>query len=89
MESFKLQHIEFLPCDGVQAWPRGATAHPRSGTGAGKTPCPRGGGQEELPQSEVSGGCWEEQPHVQGAVAAWAQQGLEELFQVQGQEGCR
>ena len=46
-------------------------------------------GQEELPQSEVSGGCWEEQPHVQGAVAAWAQQGLEELFHFEGQEQRR
>ena len=31
----------------------------------------------------------EEQPHVQGAVAVWAQEGLEELFHVQGQEGRR
>ena len=37
--------------------------------------------------SEARGGGWEEQPHVQGAVAAWAQEGLEELFHVQGQEG--
>ena len=29
----------------------------------------------------------EEQPHVQGAVAAQAQEGLEELLHVQGQEG--
>ena len=29
----------------------------------------------------------EEQPHMQGAVAAQAQEGLEKLFQVQGQEG--
>ena len=33
------------------------------------------------------GGSPEEQPHVQGAVAAQAQEGLEELFHVQGQEG--
>ena len=39
--------------------------------------------------SEARGGGWEEQPHVQGAVAAWAQEGLEELFHVQGQEGWR
>ena len=25
------------------------------------------------------GGGWEDQPHVQGAVAPWAQEGLEEL----------
>ena len=35
---------------------------------------------------EVRGGSREEQPHVQGAVAAQAQEGLEELFHVQGQE---
>ena len=29
----------------------------------------------------------EEQPHVQSAVAAWAQEGREELLHVQGQEG--
>ena len=29
----------------------------------------------------------EDQPHVQGAVAAWAQEGLEELSHVEGQEG--
>ena len=39
--------------------------------------------------SEARGGGWEEQPHVQGAVAAWAQEGLEELFHVQGQERWR
>ena len=29
----------------------------------------------------------EEQPHIQGAAAAWAQEGREELLQLQGQEG--
>ena len=29
----------------------------------------------------------EEQPHVQGAAVAWAQEGQEELLHVQGQEG--
>ena len=28
-----------------------------------------------------------EQPHVQGVAAVWAQQGREELLDVQGQEG--
>ena len=37
--------------------------------------------------SKVRGGDREEQPHVQGAVAARAQEGLEELFHVQGQRG--
>ena len=42
----------------------------------------RGGSREKLshtPTPEARGGGWEEQPHVQGAVAAWAQEGLEEL----------
>ena len=37
--------------------------------------------------SEARGGGWEDQAHVQGAVAAWAQEGLEELSHVKGQEG--
>ena len=36
---------------------------------------------------ETRGGGLEEQLHVQGAVAARAQEGLEELFHVKGQEG--
>ena len=39
--------------------------------------------------SEVRGGGPEEQPDLQGAVAAGAQEGLEELFHVQGQKGRR
>ena len=38
---------------------------------------------------EVKGGGREEQPHVQEAVAAGAQEGLEERFHVQGEEGWR
>ena len=49
----------------------------------------RGGSWEELPHSEARGSGQEEQPHIQGAVDAWAQEGLEELFHVQGQEGQR
>ena len=37
--------------------------------------------------SEVRGGSREEQPYVQAAVAARAQEGQEELLHVQGQEG--
>ena len=97
--------------------PRGATPSPRSGAEAGRTPCPKGGGQEELPHvrgrgsgreyqtamvqerprgatprprsgaaagrsyptPEARGSSREDQPHVQGAVAARAQEGLEEL----------
>ena len=56
---------------------RGATQCPRSGAESGRgypTPKARGGSQQEL-------------PYVQGAMAAQAQEGLEELFHVQGQEG--
>ena len=38
---------------------------------------------------EARSGGQEEQPHVQGTVAAQPQEGLEELFQVQVQEGWR
>ena len=57
-----------------RAQPRGATPRPWSGAEARRTPCLRGGG-------------WEEQPHIQGAVAAWAPEGLEDLFHIQGREG--
>ena len=105
--------------------PRGATPRLGSGAETRRTPCRKGGGQEELPHvrgqgqrprvldcdgagtaersyptsevrggdersypvSEARGGWWEELSHVQGAVAAWAQEGLEELPHVGGQEG--
>ena len=41
------------------------------------------------PTPEVRGGGQEDQPHVQGAMAAWVQEGLEELSHVEGQEGRR
>ena len=37
--------------------------------------------------TEARGGGQEDQPHVQGAVAACVQEGLEELSHVEGQEG--
>ena len=52
----------------------------------------RGSGQEELPYAptpEARGGSLEDQPHVQGAVAVWGQEGLEDLSHVEGQEGRR
>ena len=59
--------------------PRGVTARPKSGAVAGRsypisTLEARGSGREGL-------------PHVQGAVAAQAQEGLDELSHVEGQEG--
>ena len=62
---------------GQGQWPRGATLHQRSGAVAKSA---------RLRQCRSSP---EELPYVQGAVAAWAQEGLEELFHVQGQEGLR
>ena len=57
--------------------PRGATPHPRPGVEAGRT----------YPTPEARGRSQEEQPHLQEAVAAGAQKGLEELSHVEGQEG--
>ena len=68
--------------------PRGVTPRPRSGAVAESARLRRRrNGREELPKSEVRGGSQEEQPHIQGAVAARAQEGLEELSHVEGQEG--
>ena len=38
-----------------------------------------------MPEARGSGR--EEQPHIQGPVAAWVQEGLEEPSHVEGQEG--
>ena len=43
--------------------------------------------EEELHPPEARDGGQEEQPHAQGAVAAWTPEGLEELFHLQVQEG--
>ena len=49
----------------------------------------RGGGREELPNA-LGWGRWRTgAPHIQGAVAVWAQQGREELLHIQGQEGWK
>ena len=75
--------------------------HPRSGAAtesarlrqqrsSRKELCPpkaRGRGQEELPDTQDQGKQPFKRPHFQGAVAVWAQEGLEELLHVQGQEG--
>ena len=39
------------------------------------------------PTPKARGGGLEEQPHVQGVVAVWAQEGLEEPSHVESQEG--
>ena len=43
--------------------------------------------ERSYPKSKVRGGGREELPHIQGEVAAVAQEGQEELLHVQGQEG--
>ena len=58
-----------------EAWPRGATPHPRSGAATDTA---------RLQQSRSGR---EEIPHVEGAASAWAQEGQKELLHVQGQEG--
>ena len=49
--------------------PRGVTPHPRSGAAA----------ERSNPTPKARGGSWKEQPHIQGVVAVWVQEGLEEL----------
>ena len=53
------------------------------------SPRPGAAGGTSYPMPEARGGGQEDQPHVQGAMAAWAQEGLEELSHVEGQEGQR
>ena len=50
---------------------------------------PRAAVGRSNPTTKARGGGRKDQPHVQGAVAAWAQEGLEELSHVEGQEGRR
>ena len=61
----------------AQEQQRGAIPRPRPGAADGRS----------HPTPEARGGGREEQPHIQGAVAAWAQEGLEELSHVEDQEG--
>ena len=76
----------------AQEQQRGTTPGPRSGPAARRSyllPEGRGGGWEELPHAQVRGSSLEKQPHVQGVVAAQAQDGWEKLLHYQGQEGWR
>ena len=69
-------------------WPRGATPRPRSGQQPRVPGCDGAGmAKRSYPKSEARGGGWEEQPLLQGVVAARVQEGLEELSHVQGQKG--
>ena len=76
----------------AQEWRRGATPRPRSGAAAERSyPIRRPGvvARKSYPMPKARGSGRDEQPHLQGAVAAKAQEGLEELVHVQGQKGPR
>ena len=45
--------------------------------------------KRSYPTPEARDSTWEDQAHIQGALAAWAQEGLEELPHAEGQEGQR
>ena len=65
---------------------------PRSGAAAERTYSTsevRGAAGRSYPMPEASGGSREEQSHLQGAVASWAQEGLEKLSHAEDQEGWR
>ena len=70
-------------------WPRGSTPQPRSGAAARRSypmpprPGPGAVAERSNPMPEARGGGWEDQPHT---MAARAQEGLEELPHVEGQE---
>ena len=76
----------------AQEWQRGATQVPgqRRQPGAA-TLGPRKGAAAErsYPTPEARGSGREDQPHFQEVVAAWAQEGPEELSHIEGQEGRR
>ena len=83
-----------LECQAAMAQERlrGATRCPRPGTVAARShPASEVGvaAGRSNPTPEASGGGWEEQPHIQRVVAAQAQEGLEKLFHVEGQEGLQ
>ena len=81
---------EELPHGRCQGWLGGATWSPRPGAVARRShPVPEAGAPtgRSNPAPEARDGGQEEQPHIQGAVAAQVQKGLEELSNVEGQEG--
>ena len=75
--------------------PRGDTLQTRSGVVAGRSyptppgPRPEAVARRSYPRPEARGSGQEDQPHIQGAVTARAQEGLEKLSHVEGQEGRR
>ena len=74
----------------AQEWQRGATQVQGQGQRlGGVSPRSRSGeaAKRSYPASEVRGRGWEDQPHIEGAVAERAQEGLAELSHIEGQEG--
>ena len=63
-------------------------SYPTSEVGGGWVAAERSYHHTPKPKAR-GGGRGEDQPHVQGAVAARAQEGLEELSHIEGQEGRR
>ena len=78
-------------CDGTGTTERSYPASKVGGAAERSYPASevRGSDERSYPVSEVRGGSRENQPHAQGAMAARAQEDVEELFHVQGQEGQR
>ena len=76
---------------GWEELPHAPSPSPGVATGRSNlTPEPRGGSREELPNApmpKARGSGREDQPHIQGAMAARVQDGPEELSHVEGQEG--
>ena len=77
-------------CNGAQGRPRGGTPCLRSGVEAKSARLRQHrSSREELTPPEARGCGQEERPHIQGAVAAQASEGLEELFHIPGWDGRR
>ena len=72
---------------------RGVTPRPRPGATGGRSyptplsPRPRAAAGRSNRMTKARGGGREDQSHVQGAMAVWAEEGLEDLSHIEGQEG--
>ena len=74
----------------AQERPRRVSPRPRSGATSKRSYHAsevKGDFQRSQPATKARGSGQEDQPHVQGAVVAWVQEGLEEPSHVAGQEG--
>ena len=77
LQQYKSSREELPHNRGQGQRPGEATPRLRPGVAAGRT----------YPMPEAKGIGREQRPHLQGVVAVWAKEGLEELFHVQGQKG--